>query len=285
MSDGLGWATEAIATRKVPEQRVSVPQDRERLLRRVVERHVLPRLVLRTPTVVRPARFGDGLSDEVDGLTGVALDCDAEGSRRILHRLHEAGASFSDLQIGLLAPAARRLDQLWREDAVSFLDVTLAAGSIQQMMRFVAIDLVAHCPGPAIGRTILVAPVPGETHVLGAAMAAEFFRRDGWNVIYDASPTPPGLATRVALGWVDVVGLSISARPDVDRLAKTIDGMRAASSNPELLVIAGGEAMASDPTLVTAIGADATLAALPAAPARAHRLVSALPSTGRARAG
>jgi methylmalonyl-CoA mutase cobalamin-binding subunit len=115
-------------------------------------------------------------------------------------------------------------------------------------------------------------------------MAAEFFRRDGWNVLYEPSPTRASLATRVALGWVDVVGLSVTARPVVDDLAATIGRLRAASSNPDLLVIAGGEAMIADPTLVTAIGADATLAALPAAPARAHRLVCALPSTGRARA-
>ncbi len=284
MNDGLGWMREATSTREMLERSLPVPPDREHLLRRVVERHVLPRLVLRTPAVVRPARFGDGLSDEVAGITGRALECDAEGSRRILQRLYVAGASFSDLQIGLLAPAARRLDRLWREDAVSFLDVTLAAGSIQQMMRFVALDLVAHCPGPAIARTILVAPAPGETHVLGAAMAAEFFRRDGWNVLYEPSPTRSSLATRVALGWIDVVGLSVTARPDIDELATTIGRLRAASSNPDLLVIAGGEAMVSDPALVTAIGADATLAALPAAPERVHRLVSALPATRRNRA-
>jgi hypothetical protein len=76
----------------------------------------------------------------------------------------------------------------------------------------------------------------------------------------------------------------VTARPDIDELATTIGRLRAASSNPDLLVIAGGEAMVSDPALVTAIGADATLAALPAAPERVHRLVSALPATRRARA-
>ncbi len=86
----------------------------------------------------------------------------------------------------------------------------------------------------------------------------------------------PALVDWVAQGWTDVLGLSIVARPDASALRDTIARARAASVNPDLLVIAGGEAMSVDPLLVTAIGADATLAALEAAPARAHRLVSAL---------
>lgn len=278
MTEGLHWLRDAPPKTQAPFRNVPVSADRERLLKRVVERHVLPRLALRTPAVVRPERFGDGLSEAVPDLTRFALSGDAEGSRRVLHRLHESGASFCALQIGLLAPAARRLDRLWREDAVSFLDVTLAAGNIQRMMRFVALDLAAQHHGPSISRTILVAPAPGETHVLGSAMAAEFFRRDGWNVLYEPAPTRAALLARVAAGWVDVVGLSVTGRPDIKELAATITELKGGSLNPGLLVIAGGEAMVADPTLVAAIGADATIAALPAAPARAHRLVSALPA-------
>jgi membrane protein required for beta-lactamase induction len=52
--------------------------------------------------------------------------------------------------------------------------------------------------------------------------------------------------------------------------------VRLASINPRLLVIAAGEAMVRTPELLTHVGADATLAALDTAPARAHRLVRAL---------
>jgi methanogenic corrinoid protein MtbC1 len=249
---------------------------REFALRRMVERHVIPRLALRAPAIVRPERFGDGLSEEVRGLTRLALDADGPRSRQVLHRLYEAGASFSQLQIGLLAPAAKRLDLLWRNDEVSFIDVTLAAGSLQQMMRFVALDLAVTGHQPPLPRSILIASAPGEAHGLGAAMAAEFFRRDGWSVVYDPHPTAEGLVARVAGGWTDVLGLSVVCRPDAAALRLTIARARAASVNPDLMVIAGGEAMAQDPRLLGAIGADATLAALPAAPARAHRLVSAL---------
>jgi methanogenic corrinoid protein MtbC1 len=249
---------------------------RERALRRVVERHVIPRLALQAPALQRPERFGDGLSEEVAGFTRMALRSDGDRSRRALHRLFEAGASFTQLQLGLLAPAAKRLDRMWRDDEVSFIDVTLAVGNLQQMMRFVALDLAqtGHlAPAPF---AILLAPAPGDAHGFGAAMAAEFFRRDGWSVALEPHPTAAGLAARVAGGWTDVLGLSAVCRPDTTALAAVVAQVRAASANPDLLVIVGGEAVAADPALVAAIGADAALAALDAAPARAHRLVSAL---------
>lgn len=252
------------------------PKDRTRVLRRVVERHILPNLALRTPAIVRPERFGDGLSEEVPGFTQLALNSDATGSRNVLHRLYEAGASFSQLQLGLLAPAAKRLDGLWRDDEVSFLDVTLATGNLQQLMRFVALDLATSGQQPQLARSILIAPAPGESHGFGAAMVAEFFRRDGWTVCFEPRPTRETLIDRLKEGWSDVLGLSIVTRPEPSALRETIAMARAVSVNPDLLVIAGGEAMASDPLLVEEIGADATLAALAAAPARAHRLVSAL---------
>ena len=281
MSDAIGMREAAAAFGPGPlrEER----RDRSRALRRVVERQVLPRLVLRMPAVVRPERFGDGLSDEVKGLTALALASDANGSQRVLTRLHEAGASFTALQIGLLAPAARRLDGMWRADEVTFVDVTLATGNLQRMMRFVALDLAAGGARAPLAHSILLGPAPGEAHGFGAAMAAEFFRRDGWRVCLEPSGSEAALVERVSRGWSDVLGLSVVCRPDPAALAASLARIRAASRNPDLLVIAGGEAMAADPTLVDAIGADATLAALPAAPARAHRLVAALVGARRAR--
>jgi methanogenic corrinoid protein MtbC1 len=268
------WADELVVLRNPCPDILSSAKD-EALLR-VVERHVLPRLVLRTPRLIRPERFGDGISDNVQVLTGLALEDDDGRSRDLLSRLKSDGASFGQLQIGLLTPAARRLDSLWRSDEVSFLDVTLATGNLQRLMRFVAIDLMPRRNSALRRKSILVAPAPGEAHLFGAAMAAEFFRRDGWRVHFEPTPTPAGLVDFVRSDWVDVVGLSVTGRSKVRALAETVRQLRAASLNEDLLVIAGGEALAKDPELLTIIGADAALAALEAAPTRTHRLMKVL---------
>lgn len=251
-------------------------RSRDRALLKVVERHVLPRLVLKTPNLKLCDRGGDGLSEKVDAMAGFALASDDARSRGVLRRLHRDGASFSQLQIGLLAPAARRLNVLWENDDVGFLDVTLAAGNLQRMMRFVAIDLMPPDHPRPRNKAILIAPAPGEAHGFGAAMAAEFFRRDGWRVHHEARPTVERLTSAVGTAWVDVVGLSTSASSTARPLRETVRRIRAASLNPRLLVIAAGEAILREPELLTHIGADATIAALETAPARAHRLVKAL---------
>jgi methanogenic corrinoid protein MtbC1 len=249
---------------------------RDRALLKVVERHVLPRLVLRTPHLKPAERGGDGLSENVGAMAGFALASDDRRSRGMLQRLHREGMSFSQLQIGLLAPTARQLNLLWENDDVSFLDVTLAAGNLQRMMRFVALDLMpVERPRPR-DKAILIAPAPGEAHGFGAAMAAEFFRRDGWRVHHESRPTPERLCAAVSSTWVDVVGLSTSAEASARPLRETVRQIRAASRNPRLLVIAAGEAIVREPELLGHIGADATIAALETAPARTHRLVKAL---------
>jgi len=248
----------------------------DRALLKVVERLIIPRLALNAPSVCRPERFGDGLSEEVAGLTEFALASQTSRSRRLLRHLHDSGASFSDLQLGLLVPSARRLGALWDDDSVSFFDVSLATGNLQQMMRFVALDLEPAAPRPATGRSILVAPVPGDQHSFGAAMAAEFFRKGGWQVRYDPEPTRQRLCDLVAGAWTDVVGLSVAADRDLEAVRETICGLRERSRNRALLVIAGGEALARNPQLIGAIGADAAIAALDVAPRQALRLVDAL---------
>ncbi len=268
------WVDELVVLRNPSPQVLSSARD-EALLR-VVERHVLPRLVLRTPRLIRPERFGDGITENVEALTGLALEDDDARSRDLVTRLKGDGANFGQLQIGLLTPAARRLDLLWRRDEVSFLDVTLATGNLQRLMRFVAIDLMPRRNPTLRRRSILVAPAPGEAHLFGAAMAAEFFRRDGWRVHYDPTPTPAGLVDFVRCHRVDVVGLSVTGRSRVRELAETVQQLRAASVNGDLLIIAGGEALARDPELLTIIGADATLAALETAPPRTHQLMKVL---------
>lgn len=259
------------------------PRQQQALLK-VVERLVLPRLALQTPALRRPDRFGDDLSEEVHGLTDLALSSETSRSQNVLRRLHASGATFRDLQLGLLVPAARRLGGLWLEDAVSFFDVSLATGNLQHMMRFVAIDLDPSSLRP-VDRTIVVAPVPGDQHSFGAAMAAEFFRRDGWTVHLEPDPTEEALVDLVGGQWVDVVGLSVAAQRDPGRLKGIIAKIRAAAWNPQLLVIAGGEGLAKNPHLITEIGADAGIAALDVAPRQAHRLVDALFGSRRPKTG
>jgi MerR family transcriptional regulator, light-induced transcriptional regulator len=248
----------------------------ERALLSVVERHVLPGLLLRRPSLALPDRFGDGLSERIPSLIDHALRADDARLQALLHRLHRRGLTFSQIQLGLLAPAARRLNELWERDDATFVDVTIATGSLQRMMRFVALDLIPKGHPRLRRKTILIATAPGDGHGFGAAMAAEFFRRAGWTVRHEPAPSREIIVQDVAAGWIDVLGLSLSTRGPAEDLKETIRQARPAALNRKLLVIAAGDAFVRSPELARELGADATMNALASAPARTHRLVRAM---------
>ena len=242
----------------------------------MVERHVLPRLMRIAPLAEDGENAQPGLAEAVPTIAGHAVAGETAEARCILQRLHDEGAGFDDLQLRLLVPAATLLHRLWCEDLVSFLDVTLGTCHLQQMMRFVSLDLATFERRPYNSRTILIAPAPGQTHVFGAAMTAEFYRRDGWNVAFDPMPTRGSLIERIGAGWYDVIGFSIATGLDCMRIRDTITAARGLSANRDLLVIAGGAAIADRPDRLDAMGVDAVLASLEVAPRRTRRLLETL---------
>jgi MerR family transcriptional regulator, light-induced transcriptional regulator len=195
--------------------------------------------------------------------------------QELLHGLHRRGLTFSQIQLGLLAPAARRLNTLWESDEATFVDVTIATGSLQRMMPFVALDLIPLGHPRQRHKTILISAAPGDNHGFGAAMAAEFYRRAGWAVHHQPAPTREGLVHDVAAGWIDVVGFSLTASGQAEDLKETIRQVRPAALNPKLLIVASGDALMRNPDIARDLGVDATISELPSAPARTHRLVRA----------
>ncbi|MEO1000624.1 MAG: cobalamin B12-binding domain-containing protein, partial [Pseudomonadota bacterium] len=155
-----------------------------------------------------------------------------------------------------------------------FVDVALGVGQLQALMRFVSIALDRpELPGIS-ARSIIIGTAPGETHVFGASMAAEFFRRAGWDVETALAGGPETLARAVAARPVDVVGIALNSRDSEPALTETIATLRARSVNRRMLVILGGGVPVEDPAVLLRVGADATLAALQFAPGRAGQLVA-----------
>ena len=109
-------------------------------------------------------------------LLDALLDPDAERAAGRLRGIVAEGADhFVD---ALLPEVAWRLGEMWLQDRVGFADVTIAAARLQSALREVD-------PGPDLASGPLVAVVvpQGETHTLGAAVAAWRLRRAGASVM------------------------------------------------------------------------------------------------------
>ena len=245
-------------------------QSRHRLdvIARTIEAEVIPRLVeaLRgtTQTLTANEPVSRWLPDAVDiaELTRLAVARDEMAAERFIGDVTARGASPQVICAELLAPAARRLGELWEDDRVSFTDVTTGVWRLQQILRALA---PAFGTPTAVGqearlRQILLVPAIGEQHSFGLSMVAAHFRQEGWMVRTETVASDADLAALVASDWFDVIGFSVGSSDRLEELAVSISCTRKASRNARLGVMVGGPVFLANPDFVALVGADATAA-------------------------
>jgi hypothetical protein len=224
----------------------------------------LPEVVRRSP----PARLA-AFARELIAVRPLDPDPSA---RELVHLLLAADpAAAADLayaahaRIGLLAltstvlfePVARQLGDLWDTDDCSELEVTIAMCRLQVIVRNLG----------ASGRTftaglpsVLVAPQPGETHILGSTLASELLWQAGCDAQLEFPATNDALVEVVSETWFDALDLSLSTamrREDsLDPMAATITLARHASKNPAIAVVVGGRWFSEHPDEGGRVGAD-----------------------------
>lgn len=235
---------------------------RDEALRRTIEADLIPRLAIthRTglfpPTVAAAAgRILD--DDEVEEFVRVIRGLTEAGLDGYISGLLEDGAKPEAIYLDLMAPAARRLGELWEEDACSFMEVSLSLGRMQRVLRRLEgqfLSMAGEESGD--GRRILLTGLSGEQHTLGLILVAEFFIRDGWSVEVGTPFGSGDPVSRLAEEWYDVVGFSLACDDHLDRLAQDIRRARQVSRNQDLRVLVGGPPFVEDPDLARTVGAD-----------------------------
>jgi methanogenic corrinoid protein MtbC1 len=239
------------------------------LLADTIENEIVPRLVIThdpllvlhaAPEPEDSACFPDVGTPDVGTLVAQALANDVEGAIATTQALHGQGIALERLYLGLLAPAARELGARWEDDTVDFTQVTSALLCLHHVLRAFSPAFQAEAARGADGRRALLAPVPGEQHIFGLAMVAEFMRRAGWDAWCEPAASAEDLAGMLAREWFAVIGFSVSAETNLETLAGVIRTMRRASRNQALGVLVGGRVFVERPELVGLVGADATAA-------------------------
>jgi MerR family transcriptional regulator, light-induced transcriptional regulator len=254
--------------------------DQAHALVQTVETEIVPRLVALyrgmtsgVPPRARAQRGAIGEA-EVAQFTELVLH-HHEPALAILRQLADRGASAHELCLDLLAPAARRLGEMWSDDRCDFTDVTIALGRLQLMLRELAARMVAAPPvGVPVRRALLLA-VAGDQHTFGLAMVRDFFRAAGWRVAADAPTGIEELKTLVRAEAFDVVGFTVGAERHIEDLAAAVHALRKHSRNPNVRVLVGGPLLLERPDVAAQVGADATALDARQAILEAERQVSA----------
>lgn len=272
------WANEE-PTASFPDTDKGHRAAKERLARlaRAIESDVIPRLIRAHRPAAANAVVELTLPQAAERevfLQQIIGDSD-EGVSATLARLRQRGVSVETIYLELFTPAARRLGEMWDDDSCDFSTVTVALGRLQRLLRELSPAFGAEIEHPPNGRRALFVQPRDEQHSFGLSIVAEFFRRDGWDVIGGVGGAVANPQAKVREEWVDVIGFSIGTDVRLPWLRETIAAVRAASRNPALRVLVGGPPFTSQPERVAETGADGTASSGKDAPKVAESLLAA----------
>jgi methanogenic corrinoid protein MtbC1 len=226
------------------------------LIDRLMTAHLSPLLPTSGPVGVAAASMRVAVGPaQVQALVDISLNGEAEAAREFVFRLRDKGVSIESLYLDLITPAARRIGAMWEADTCDFVLVTLALLRIQQVTYDLSPDFISDGAEPSSRRALIV-PAPGSHHTLGAAMVADFFRRDGWDVLSSHELSRADVLRVLRQDWFDLVAVSISAPNQILSSSALISDIRKLSSNRGILVMVGGPLALSVPDLAARVGAD-----------------------------
>ncbi|MFU8883381.1 MAG: B12-binding domain-containing protein [Rhodobacterales bacterium] len=194
-------------------------------------------------------------SAEIDTLVAALLSDRHAAASDMLSGLQADGLPISELYIGYITGAARRLGKMWDADELGFLQVTLATSRLTAII--CGMKKIFYDREGGTTRRAMFAACPGETHVMGVSMAADLFRREGWEIDLEIGQDHDELLMSQHLGGYPVVGLSASTETMIMPLARFIRAMRLLT--PGALVYVAGEIVHLRPDIAETVGADGVL--------------------------
>jgi len=254
--------------------------DRRARIADLVSMRIAPRLAA-LHAVVQPDNHPT--SEEIAELARLVLSPEGREAAFYVASLRERGISVDTLFAELLEPAAQLLGELWDQDEVDFIDVTLGVGRLQALLS------VFNCTHELAAsddlRSVLMLTVRGEQHSFGIAMVERFLGAGGWRVASEREVSSPLLTDLVEQQWFAVAGIALSSRCNLDKAASTIATIRAHSRNRSIGVMVGGPVFSREPGLAAAVGADGTAATAVTAVVLAQKLLDRAIAAGAAEQG
>jgi MerR family transcriptional regulator, light-induced transcriptional regulator len=245
----------------------------------IIESEIIPRLLMAHTSSEGRARSRLSRSitaDEASRFAVLPLRLEAASLLEEVDAFIVKGASVETICLDLLAPAARRLGEMWEEDECDFLDVTMGLWRLQEVMREVAARSPADLAGLALPYSALFSPMPGDHHNFGTLMIEEVFARGGWRSEALVKPERRELLDRLARQPFDLIGLTLGRDCPSAALANLIKAVRNVSANPHIIVLVGGRMINENPRIAADVGADGTGADALAALELADSLVKAV---------
>ncbi len=247
----------------VPSPRAPEPPEE---LAEIFDAEILPRLIVahgtsttpNMPPIAQAESAARALSGDMkETFVRIVLSRAPELVGAFIRPLLIHGFSVDEIYSKLLEPTARMLIDLWSEDIVSYMEVTIGLGRLQQIVHNLETSTRYNGDNDPAAPSAMFVPKPGEQQTFGFYIMEELFRWSGWRTWVETSATVAQINATVACQWFDMLCLSVTREPDINQMSTTIEELRHVSRNDHLFVMVNGRPFAEHPDLIEAVGADA----------------------------
>ncbi|WP_191090145.1 cobalamin B12-binding domain-containing protein [Histidinibacterium aquaticum] len=196
---------------------------------------------------------GHATPEEIEALASALMSESPTAAVDYITRLVSDGASIEAIYLDYLAGAARYLGDGWMQDEVGLTSVTVGVGRIYTIMR----RIFGSRSGQVVAteRTAFFCTLPGETHRLGAQMAADLSRLEGWDIRLRTDRTHEELVDDLERRPAPVVAISATRPESLGALTRLVAAIRLAA--PATRVLVAGPLVSKEPEAMRWIGPDA----------------------------
>jgi len=169
-------------------------------------------------------------------------------------KLRQNGLTDDDLIDLVIPETARRIGELWTRDEMSFGQVTIAATHLQELVRTISGNPDRLATTIPLGLSILIVIPAGETHTMGAFVAADQFRRLGLMVHLAICQTPAEIANVVKNQNFAMIGISSASRRRLQEITDIVKCVR--NSGVSTPIVLGGNIVKIVPDVLEVTGVD-----------------------------
>lgn len=235
------------AVKEIGTLKDKLPQDAFAALAREVIRRLSDHPIAAGGSVAFPS------DAKIDELARALMEPDAEAGIAFIRRVQDRGASVETVYLAYLAEAAKTLGVWWEDDLVSFAEVTAATGHIYAVMRGLK-PMFQPSAAALTQPSAFFTAVPGETHLLGVSMAADLFRKQGWDVAFKREFDHDEIVQYAAHSRIPLIGLSAGGEHCLAPLARLVVALRI--SVPEASIMVSGAILNTSHESVKSLGVD-----------------------------
>lgn len=190
----------------------------------------------------------------VNEFLGMLLIGDSNQAKRIIKNYHDKGLDLLNMIIKVFIPTLIRIGDLWERNEISVAQEHYSSALIEKLLDY--LSELEPVNEQRVFKVLFMVP-GGEEHTLSLKMAAEFFRRKGWSIIFIGRSIPLESLVRIVKDRKpDLLVLSVLTKAGSNSCGYLVQALKSELDSKKPYILVGGRGIDSKIEAIDLIGAD-----------------------------